>query len=315
MVSVNAPSCDLVYVSFAAFHDRFSGIFSRPERRRQVGRYLRALMGPVECRNGWQIAEAVGDAGPGASQRLLHQAVWSADEAMNRLREVVKETFGDPEGIGVVDETGFLKKGTESVGVGRQYSGTAGKVENCQVGVFVSYVSPKGHVLLEREIYLPKAWAADAKRRENARVPREVRFQTKPALARTMLARTWAAGMPMRWVAGDEVYGSDSKFRDFVTALGRRFVLAVRCKTRVWTTRPALESVPRKRKSTSRCATRVAKGAAPALRRALVQRRGMGSSHSLVKRVPSNTTGPRCAGWSVVRSDPVPIGGCSAAAP
>ena len=177
----------------------------------------------------------------------------------------MRETFGDPDGIGVVDETGFLKKGTESVGVGRQYTGTAGKNENCQVGVFVSYVSPKGHVLLEREIYLPKAWAADAKRREKARVPRGVRFQTKPALAQTMLARTWAAGMPMRWVTGDEVYGNDPKFRDFVTAHGRRFVLAVGCKTRVWTTRPAMEPVPWKRKSTSPRAMRVEEGADPSL--------------------------------------------------
>lgn len=267
ITAVGNPDGDLVYASFAAFHERFAGVFPRPEPRSHAGKYLRALMGPVERRNGWQIAEAVGDASPGAVQRLLHQAVWSADEAGDRLREIVRETFGDPEGIGVVDETGFLKKGTESVGVGRQYTGTAGKIENCQVGVFVSYVSPKGHVLLEREIYLPKAWAADAARREKAKVPREVRFQTKPALARRMLARTWAAGMPMRWVTGDEVYGNDPKFRDFVTAHGRRFVLAVGCKTRVWTTRPALEPVPRKRsrKSTSRRAMRVVQGAAPAL--------------------------------------------------
>lgn len=257
---------DPVYASFAAFHGRFAGIFSRPEPRTQAGKYLRALMGPVERRNGWQIAEAVGDLGPGAVQRLLHQAVWSADAAGDRLREVVIETFGDPEGIGVVDETGFLKKGTESVGVGRQYTGTAGKVENCQVGVFVSYVSPKGHILLERELYLPKAWAGDAARREKAKVPRGVRFQTKPALARRMLARTWAAGVPMRWVTGDEVYGNDPKFRDFVSAHDRRFVLAVGCKTRVWTTRPALEPVPRKRKSrTARGAMRVVEGTAPPL--------------------------------------------------
>jgi len=256
---------DPVYASFAAFHGRFAGIFSRPEPRAQAGKYLRALMGPVERRNGWQIAEAVGDAGPGAVQRLLHQAVWSADAAADRLRALVIETFGDPEAIGVVDETGFLKKGTASVGVGRQYTGTAGKVENCQIGVFVSYVSPKGHVLLERELYLPRAWADDAARRENAKVPRGVRFQTKPALARTMLARAWAAGVPMGWVTADEVYGNDPKFRDFVSAHRRRFVLAVGCKTRVWTARPALEPVPRRRKS--RAATRprrVAEGAAAA---------------------------------------------------
>jgi len=256
---------DAVYESFASFHARFAGIFSRARPRAQAGKYLRALMGPVERRNGWQIAEAIGDTDPGAVQRLLHQAKWSADAAADRLREVVIETLGDPEGIGVVDETGFLKKGTESVGVGRQYTGTAGKVENCQIGVFVSYVSPKGHVLLEREIYLPKAWADDAKRRKTAKVPPNVRFHTKPTLARTMLARAWAAGVPMRWVTADEVYGNDPKFRDFVSAHDRRFVLAVGCKTRVWTTRPEIEPVPRKRKSrAAKVSMRVVEGTAPA---------------------------------------------------
>ena len=238
-----------VYTSFSAFHARFAGIFARPEPRAQAGKYLRALMGPVERRNAWQIGEAVGDARPGPTQRLMHHAVWSADAASDRHREVVIEGFGDPEGIGVVDETGFLKKGTESAGVGRQYTGTAGKVENCQIGVFISYVSPKGHVLLERELYLPKAWTEVPVRREKAKIPSAVRFQTKPALAMAMLARAWKARVPMRWVTGDEVYGNDPKFRDFVSANHRNFVLAVGCKTLVWTTRPALESVPPKRRS------------------------------------------------------------------
>ena len=133
-----------MFASFAAFHARFAGLFARPEPRAQAGKYLRALMGPVERRNGWQMAEAVGDAGPGPTQRLLHEAVWSADATAVRLREIVHEALGDPDGIGVVDETGFLKKGTASVGVARQYTGTAGKVENCQIGVFVSYVTPRG---------------------------------------------------------------------------------------------------------------------------------------------------------------------------
>ena len=239
----------LVYANFSSFHARFAGIFSRPEPRAQAGKYLRALMGPVERRNAWQIGEAVGDKRPGPTQRLMHQAVWSADAACDRHREIVIEGLGDPEGIGVVDETGFLKKGTESAGVGRQYTGTAGKVENCQIGVFVSYVTPKGHVLLERELYLPKAWTVDRKRCEKAKIPGKVRFKTKPALAMVMLARAWKAGVPMRWVTGDEVYGNDPKFRDFLTANDRHFVLAVGCQTLVWTTRPALESVPPKRRA------------------------------------------------------------------
>lgn len=243
------PDRSPVYASFSSFHARFAGIFSRPEPREQAGKYLRALMGPVERRNAWQIGEAIGDKRPGPTQRLMHQAVWSADAASDVHREVVIESFGDPEAIGVVDETGFLKKGTESAGVGRQYTGTAGKVENCQIGVFVSYLSPKGHVLLERELYLPKAWTEDRERREKARIPRAVRFKTKSALAMAMLARAWKAHVPMRWVTGDEVYGNDPKFRDFVSANRRNFVLAVGCKTLVWTTRPALESVPPKRRS------------------------------------------------------------------
>ena len=255
-----------VYASFAEFHARFAGIFSRPEPRAQAGKYLRALMGPVERRNGWQVAEAVGDARPGPTQRLMHQAVWSADAAGDRLRQILIEEFGDDEAIGVVDETGFLKKGTESVGVARQYTGTAGKVENCQIGVFISYATPKGHVLLERELYLPKAWAQDNTRRNKAKVPRAVRFHTKPALAQIMLKRSWAAGVPMRWVTGDEVYGNDPRFRDFLSAHPRQFVLAVQSKTLVWTTRPVVEPVPRSPHSRAKkLAMRVVAGTPPAL--------------------------------------------------
>jgi SRSO17 transposase len=268
----SVPDRSPVYANFSAFHARFAGIFSRPEPRAQAGKYLRALMGPVERRNGWQIGEAVGDARPGPTQRLLHEAVWSADAASDRHREVVIEAFGDPEGVGVVDETGFLKKGTESAGVGRQYTGTAGKVENCQIGVFVSYVGPKGHVLLERELYLPKAWTEDPERRKQAKIPSAVRFKTKPALAMSMLARAWKADVPMRWVTGDEVYGNDPKFRDFVTANHRKFVLAVGCKTLVWSTRPALESVPPKRRSRAakRAVRTVAETASPLFVAAIV---------------------------------------------
>ena len=293
--------CDPIFASFTAFHQRFAGIFSRPEPRSQAGKYLRALMGPVERRNGWQIAEAVGDTRPGPTQRLLHEAVWSADEAGNRLRDYVIEHFGNPEGIGVLDETGFLEKGTESVGVGRQYTGTAGKVENCQLGVFLSYACPTGHVLLEREIYLPKAWADDEERREKAKVPRQVRFQSKPSLARTMLARAWDAGVPMRWVTGDEVYGHDPTLRDFVATNDRLFVLAVRCNTRVWTARPALEPVPRKRKGRAGPgAMRVVGGTPPALSVDAVMTRGGSTAwHRLVTQFGEK--GPIEHDWAAVR--------------
>ena len=305
MSAALVPDRDLdsspVYASFAAFHARFAGIFSRPEPRAQAGKYLRALMGPVERRNGWQVAEAVGDTRPGPTQRLMHQAVWSADAASDRHREVVIEAFGDAEGIGVVDETGFLKKGTESAGVGRQYTGTAGKVENCQIGVFVSYVSPKGHVLLERELYLPKAWTGDPERREKAKIPGAVRFKTKPTLATVMLTRAWKAGVPMRWVTGDEVYGNDPKFRDFVTANHRHFVLAVGCKTLVWTTRPALESVPPKRRyrSVNPAVRTVAETAPPRTVTALVASWAPEMWHRIVTQFGEK--GPIEHGWAAMQ--------------
>src|SRR6478672_9016312 len=146
---------------FAAFHARFAPYFFRSEVRARSGAYLRALLSPVERKNGWQLAEALGETDPNGTQRLLYQAVWNEDAVRDELQAFVAEAFGDPEGIFVVDETGFLKKGTRSVGVQRQYSGTAGKVENCQIGVFLAYASLKERTFLDRELYLPKEWAED----------------------------------------------------------------------------------------------------------------------------------------------------------
>src|SRR3990170_4167245 len=147
--------------SFEAFHARFAHLFVRRESREQAAKYLRGLLAPVERKNGWQVAEAVGDATPDRMQRLLYRVDWDADAARDVLQRFVIETFGHPDGIGVLDETGFLKKGTHSVGVQRQYSGTAGKIENCQIGVFLTYSTPTGHVFLDRRLYLPESWCQD----------------------------------------------------------------------------------------------------------------------------------------------------------
>jgi SRSO17 transposase len=176
----------------------------------------------------------VGDETPDRTQRLLYQDQWDADEARDILQELVKETFGEGEGIGIVDESGFLKKGTHSVGVKRQYSGTAGKVENCQIGTFLSYATCRGHVFLDRRLYLPEEWSTDQTRRAQAKVPEDVRFQTKPEQAAEMLEHAWGQGIPMRWVVGDEVYGESVPLRDTIRANQRLYVLAVRSDTQVW---------------------------------------------------------------------------------
>jgi SRSO17 transposase len=231
--------------AFVAFHARFADLFARSETREQVAKYLRGLLAPLERKTSWQLAEASGDPTPDRTQRLLYRADWDADAARDRLQQFIIEQFGDEDGIGIVDETGFLKKGTNSVGVARQYSGTAGKVENCQVATLLSYASPHGHVFLDRRLYLPKDWAEDLRRREQAKVPRDVTFQTKPQQAQAMLEQAWQQGVPMRWVSGDEVYGDWIDLRDAIATAQRSYVLAVSCTTPVWTDRPGVLA-PRK---------------------------------------------------------------------
>jgi SRSO17 transposase len=204
----------------------------------------------VERKNGWQLAEQLGERHPRGVQRLLDAARWDADAVRDDLRAYVVEYLGDDRGVLVVDETGFLKKGTESVGVARQYSGTAGRTENCQVGVFLAYASPKGRAFLDRALYLPKAWAEDAARRAKAGVPPTVRFATKPALARSMLQRAFAAGVPAAWVTGDTAYGTHPGLRPWLEAEPRAYVLAVPKTHRVWlgerqeTARVAMANLP-----------------------------------------------------------------------
>jgi SRSO17 transposase len=188
----------------------------------------------VERRNGWQLAEQIGEAAPDGVQRLVRTAQWDADAVRDDLRTYVVEHLGDAQAVLVVDETGFLKKGTKSAGVARQYSGTAGRIENCQIGVFLAYASRHGRAFLDRELYLPHVWTSDPERQQAAGVPADVSFQTKPRLARTMLERAFAADVPATWVTGDEVYGNDGAFRRWLEGAQRSYVLAVARSHMVW---------------------------------------------------------------------------------
>jgi SRSO17 transposase len=207
--------------------ERIGPRFSRIEVRRRAMAYLRGLIAPVERKNGWQLAEAAGDPTPDGMQDFLARMRWDAGQVRDDLRAYVVEHLGDPGAVLVLDETGFIKKGVKSAGVQRQYSGTAGRIENCQIGVFLAYASVHGRALIDRALYLPEGWAGDAVRREEAGVPTEVAFATKPKLGRAMLERAFAAGVPCSWVTGDSVYGADHSLRRTVEKSGRGYVLAV----------------------------------------------------------------------------------------
>jgi len=211
-----------------ALHARIAGRFARAEPRRRVLAYLRGLLGPVGRKNGWQLAEHAGEGTPDGMQRLLATAGWDPDLVRDDLRAYVVEHLGDAGGVLVVDETGFLKKGSTSVGVQRQYSGTAGKVDNCQLGVFLAYVGPKGRAFIDRELYLPRSWTDDSARCRAARVPEQVGFQTKPLLARVMLERALDAGVPASWATADEVYGQDPALRVWLEGRQMAYVLAIK---------------------------------------------------------------------------------------
>ena len=213
---------------------RMGAQFARREARWRAWAYIRGLLSPVERKNGWQVAEVNGDTTPYGVQHLLGRAVWDADALRDDLRPYVVEHLGAPQAVLVVDETGFLKKGQQSAGVARQYSGTAGRVENCQIGVFVTYASPQGHLLLDRELYLPKEWATDEARCQRAGIPAERTFATKPQLAQQMLQRAFDKGIPAAWVTGDSVYGDNRSLRLWLEEDHRAYVLAVSGKEYVW---------------------------------------------------------------------------------
>jgi SRSO17 transposase len=206
---------------------RIASRFSRIEPRRRARAYLKGLLSPLERKNGWHLAEAAGDMTPDGVQDFLARMHWDANAVRDDLQAYVVEHLGDPDAVLVLDETGFVKKGDKSAGVKRQYSGTAGRIENCQIGVFLAYASRHGHALIDRALYLPETWAFDAARRAEAGVPENVSFTTKPKLGQAMLKQVFEAGVPCRWVVGDCVYGADHQTRRLIEAHGRGYVLAV----------------------------------------------------------------------------------------
>ena len=206
---------------------RVAGRFTRVEPRRRARAFVLGLLADLPRKNCWSIAEHAGDRSPGGMQHLLSAARWDADAIRDDVREYVVEHLGDPGAVLVADETGDVKKGTGTAGVQRQYSGTAGRIENCQVAVYLTYASAAGHALIDRELYLPGSWTGDAARCQQAGVPAGTVFATKPALARQMIARALDAGTPARWVAADEVYGGDPGLRADLENRGLGYVLAV----------------------------------------------------------------------------------------
>jgi SRSO17 transposase len=220
-----------------ALCERIAPRFHRVEVRRRTGAFLRGLLAAVERKNSWQLAEQAGAATPDGMQRLLNHARWDPDEVRDDLCGYVVEHLGDPGAVLVVDETGFLKKGVKSAGVQRQYSGTAGRIENCQLGVFLAYASRRGHALIDRELYLPEGWTNDRVRCREAAIPEEVGFRTKPQLARVMLERALDAEIPVGWVTGDEVYGGDGRLRRWLEERDLPHVLAVKRSEALWSLR------------------------------------------------------------------------------
>jgi SRSO17 transposase len=213
-----------------AVHARIAPRFERAEPRRRALAYLKGLLSQAERKNGWQLAEEAGDVTPDGMQRLLNAAHWDADAVRDDLVAYVREYLSDPAAILVIDETGFLKKGTKSAGVQRQYSGTAGKKENCQIGVFVTYsslVPVPTQVLVDRELYVPQDWVDDVPRRQEAAIPDQVAFATKPELARRMLERLAGADLPAAWVTGDTVYGGSGPLRRWLQERRQPYVLAI----------------------------------------------------------------------------------------
>ena len=266
--------------TFDELHTRVARRFLRPEVRQRARRYLGGLLGRVERKNGWQMAEQMGEVGPQGAQRLLNSARWDADAVRDDLREHVIEHLGEEEsGVPIVDETGLLKKGEKSVGVARQYTGTAGRIENAQVGVFLAYASEKGAAFVDRALYLPREeWAEDHLRREEAGVPDEVRFATKGELAKGMLRRAFEAKVPARWVVADTIYGTARGLRGWLEEQGRSYVLAV----------PATKGIyfeGRQRQTRS-------------LAKDLPKKRGLGNRPVRAAREKGSTTGPSCPGPS-----------------
>ena len=236
MPELDLPDVQAWRVYWTESARRIASVFARSETRMRAMAYLAGLLSPAERKNSWQLAEISGERNPYGFQHLLGRADWDPEALRDRLRAYVTEYLHAPDAVGVIDETGFLKKGQASAGVARQYSGTAGRIENSQSGVFLAYASRHGHTLLDRELYLPAEWIADPDRCRRAGIPEDRAFATKPALARPMSQRTFDAGVLLAWVTGDCIYGNDRRLRQWLEGRSQAYVLAVSGQEAVWTT-------------------------------------------------------------------------------
>jgi SRSO17 transposase len=221
-----------------SFLGRYAPLFGRPEAQGHARRFVQGLLLGGERRSVENIAEAIDGCVVRSLQQFITTAPWQGNAVLAELRRQVGQEWGDADAVAAVDETGFPKKGTKSVGVKKQYSGTLGRTDNCQVGVFLAYHAAKGHTLIDRRLFLPEEWAADRPRRQKAGVPAGVIFRTKPELALEMVADAAAAGVPFRWVTGDSVYGISPTFCQGVRALGKWYVLDSSSDARVWASEP-----------------------------------------------------------------------------
>lgn len=210
-------------------HQRLRPSFARPEPFERALRFMQALLSEVPRKNGWQIAEQAREATPYGMQRLLAEAVWDENGVRDEVRRLVVQTLGGEQAMVAIDETSFPKRGEQSAGVARQYCGTTGRVENCQVGVFLSWITPRGHSLIDRELYLPTSWTDDPVRCATAGIPAQVPFRTKPELAIPMLSRLRQAGLHPEWVVADSVYGGNATLRDWLEEQGQAYVGMVAC--------------------------------------------------------------------------------------
>ena len=221
---------ELVASELDRVHERIAGRFGRAEPRARVREYVSGLVAGLERKNGWTLAEWAGEVSPDGMQRLLNFYAWDADAVRDAVRRYVVKNLGDPSAVLAVDETGFLKKGTKSAGVARQYTGTAGRIENAQVGVFLAYAAPDGaRALIDRELYLPQSWMEDSQRCRAAGIPDDVEFTTKPRQAQAMIARAVAAGVPFSWFTADEAYGQAKWLQAWLEDQDIWYVMAIRC--------------------------------------------------------------------------------------
>jgi SRSO17 transposase len=231
---------DLAVAELDRLHKRVAGRFARSEPRARSREYVSGLVAGLERKNGWTLAERAGEVAPDGMQRLLRWADWDVDGVRDDVRDYVVNQLAGRDAVLILDDTGFVKKGVRSAGVQRQYSGTAGRVENCQIGAFLAYATDRGHALIDRELYLPETWTQDRERCRVAGIPDEVEFATKPRLGMAMLERAFAAKVPFSWVTADEAYGQVKYLRVWLEHHDAPYVLATKRNDTLITTGPSL---------------------------------------------------------------------------